>query len=50
MYIPIGNLAIFCLFTGIALIEAFAKEQYLEGIFFFILGLLFLRADLRKKK
>lgn len=40
-----ANSAIFLLFFGIALIEAFRKNNWLEALLFVALGCLFLRAD-----
>lgn len=43
-----ANFAIFILFFGIALIEAFQKQNWLEAGLFFALGIMSLWADLRK--
>jgi hypothetical protein len=43
------NLAVFILFFGIALIEAFRNENWFEAILFFALGILSLSADMRKR-
>lgn len=40
-----SNFAIFLLFFGIALIEAFRKNNWLEALLFIALGYLFVRAD-----
>jgi len=42
------NFAVFIIFFGIALIEAFQKQSWLEAILFLALGALFLWADFRK--
>lgn len=42
------NSVIFILFFGIALIEAFQKQNWLEAVLFAALGILSLRADLKK--
>jgi len=42
------NFAIFLLFFGIALIEAFQNRNWLEALLFMALGALALRADARK--
>ncbi|WKZ29350.1 MAG: hypothetical protein QY323_01310 [Patescibacteria group bacterium] len=42
------NLAIFALFFGIALIEALQQGNWLKAALFAALGLLSLRADLKK--
>lgn len=42
------NLAVFILFFGIALIEAFQKQNWLEALLFAALGVISLWADLRK--
>lgn len=47
--IPFSNLAVFVLFFGIALIEAFQKQNWLEAALFAALGLVSLWADVRKK-
>jgi hypothetical protein len=43
------NLAIFIIFFGIALIEAFQKQNWATAGFFSVFGLIFLWADIRKK-
>jgi len=43
-----ANFAVFILFFGIALIEAFQKQNWLEAILFLALGVMSLWADLRK--
>jgi hypothetical protein len=43
------NLAVFVIFFGIALIEAFQKNNWLEAALFLALGVLSLWADIRKK-
>lgn len=42
------NFAVFILFFGIALIEAFQKQNWLEAALFLALGVLSLWADFRK--
>ncbi len=42
------NLAVFVIFFGIALIEAFQKQSWLEALLFLALGVLSLRADIGK--
>lgn len=42
------NVAVFILFFGIALIEAFQKQNWFEAILFLALGLLSLYADIKK--
>ncbi|MFZ2621370.1 MAG: hypothetical protein WAX37_02605 [Minisyncoccia bacterium] len=42
------NFAIFVLFFGIALIEAFQKQNWLEAILFLAIGGISLWADLKK--
>ncbi|MDO8557434.1 MAG: hypothetical protein Q7R98_03140 [Candidatus Jorgensenbacteria bacterium] len=42
------NLAVFVIFFGIALIEAFEKQNWLEAALFLALGALSLFADIRK--
>lgn len=46
--IKFTNFAVFILFFGIALIEAIRNNNWIEGILFFALGIISLRADLRK--
>lgn len=43
-----SSVAVFIIFFGIALIEAFQKHNWLEAGLFLALGLLSLWADLRK--
>lgn len=43
------NSTIFILFFGIALIEAFQKNNWLEATLFVLLGFLFIRADIGNK-
>lgn len=43
------NFAVFIIFFGIALIEAFQKQNWLEAVLFAALGILSLRADKQKK-
>lgn len=43
------NLAVFIIFFGIALIEAFQKQNWLEAALFLALGLISLWADFKKK-
>lgn len=47
--IPYTNLTVCILFFGIALLEAFQKQNWLEAALFFALGFLSLWADFRKK-
>ena len=42
------NLAVFVLFFGVALIEAFQKQNWLEAALFLALGVLSLWADSKK--
>ncbi len=42
------NFAVFVLFFGIALIEAFQKQNWLEAALFLALGGMFVWADLKK--
>ncbi len=44
-----SNITVFVLFFGLALIEAFQKQNWLEAIIFLALGIISLRADFRKK-
>jgi hypothetical protein len=44
------NMAIFLLFFGVAVIEAFQTKSWLKVAFWFAIGLVFLIADLRKKE
>lgn len=43
------NIAVFIIFFGIALIEAFQKQNYLEALLFLTLGAISLWVDIRKK-
>jgi hypothetical protein len=43
-----SNLAVFIIFFGIALIEAFQKQNWLEAALFLALGVLSLWADFKK--
>jgi hypothetical protein len=43
------NLAVFIIFFGIALIEAFRNQNWLEASLFLALGVISLWGDLRKK-
>lgn len=47
--IKFTNLAVFIIFFGIALIEAFQKQNWLEAVLFLALGLISLWADFKKK-
>lgn len=42
------NLAVFLIFFGIASVEAFQKNNWIEASLFFALGALSLRADMHK--
>jgi len=42
------NFAMFVLFFGVALIEAFQKQNYLEALIFLALGVVSLLVDLHK--
>lgn len=42
------NLAVFVIFFGIALIEAWQKKNWLEAVLFLALGIIALWADIRK--
>jgi len=42
------NLVVFIIFFGIALIEAFQKQNWLEATLFLVLGAMFLWADFRR--
>lgn len=44
------NLMVFIIFFGIALIEAFQKQNWLEAILFLALGIMSLWADFWKSK
>ncbi|HEY4525794.1 MAG TPA: hypothetical protein VJL32_01705 [Candidatus Paceibacterota bacterium] len=43
-----ANLAVFIIFFGIALIEAFQKQNWLEAALFLALGAISLWADVKK--
>ncbi len=43
------NFTIFILFFGLGLIEAFQKGEWLTGLFWIAIGLLFLAADSVKR-
>lgn len=43
------NFGVFVLFFGIALIEAFQKQNWLEALLFVSLGVLSLWADFKKR-
>ncbi len=43
------NTAVFILFFGIALVEAFQSQNWLLAVLFLLLGFMFLRADNSKK-
>jgi hypothetical protein len=45
-----ANFAIFVLFFGLALIEAVKKQNWPEAAIFVLLGLMFLRADVKKSQ
>lgn len=49
MEIKFSNIAVFVLFFGIALIEAFLKGNWLEAVLFTTLGAIFLWSDFEKK-
>ncbi len=42
------NLVVFILFFGVALIEAFQEQNWLQASLFLILGMIFLWADFKK--
>ena len=44
------NIAVFIIFFGIALIEAFQKQNWLEAGLFLALGIISLWADVRKRQ
>jgi hypothetical protein len=44
------NIAVFVLFFGIALIEAFQNRNWLEATLFLALGILSLWADFKKQR
>ncbi len=46
--IKFTNLAVFIIFFGIALIEAFQKQNWLEAALFLALGFISLWADVKK--
>jgi len=46
--INLTNFAVFIVFFGIALIEAFKNHNWIEAILFVALGIMFLLADFRK--
>lgn len=46
--IKFTNIAVFIIFFGIALIEAFQKQNWLEALLFLALGAMSLLADIRK--
>lgn len=46
--IAFGNIAVFILFFGIALIEALQQDNWLEAALFIALGILSLWADFQK--
>ncbi|MFZ2205372.1 MAG: hypothetical protein WAV23_02170 [Minisyncoccia bacterium] len=46
--IKFTNLAVFIIFFGISLIEAFQKQNWLEAVLFLALGLISLWVDIRK--
>lgn len=48
--INFSNFAVFVLFFGIALIEAFQKQNWLEAALFAGLGIFSLWADFRRRK
>lgn len=48
--IKFTNLAVFIIFFGIALIEAFQKQNWLEAFLFLALGVLSLYADIKKQR
>jgi hypothetical protein len=47
--VRLTNIAVFIIFFGIALIEAFQKHNWLEASLFLALGVLSIWADFRKK-
>lgn len=47
--IPFSNFVVFIIFFGIALIEAIEKRSYLEAGLFFLLAILSLWADFKRK-
>lgn len=47
--IKFANITVFILFFGIALIEAFQKQNWPEATLFLLLGILSLWADLGKR-
>ncbi len=46
--LKLTSFAVFIVFFGIALIEAFQKQNWLEALLFFALGIFSLWADFRK--
>lgn len=44
-----ANFAVFVLFFGLAILEAFKNQNWLESALFALLGLIFLWADSKKK-
>lgn len=44
------NIAVFILFSGLALAEAIKNQNWLEAVFFAALGIVLLWADIRKKR
>lgn len=44
------NTAIFILFFGVSLLEAFQSHQWLKALLWLAIGLVFLRADIVKSK
>ena len=47
--IKFSNITVFIIFFGIALIEAFQKQDWLLAILFLALGIMSLLADISKK-
>lgn len=45
-----SNSVIFILFFGISLLEAFQSHRWLQSLFWLAIGLVFLRADLKKSR
>ncbi|MFA5141506.1 MAG: hypothetical protein WC471_00875 [Candidatus Woesearchaeota archaeon] len=43
------NIAVFILFFGIALIEAFQKQNWIEALLFLALGIMSFYADFKKR-
>jgi len=48
--IKFTNMAVFVLFFGIALVEAFRNGSWIEAVLFLALGILSLWADITKKQ